>query len=216
MSMFNPSSRAGESRAKNKKKDFSSIKNNCEIKENKLEKQEKRSIQIISSLVTVISISLIVYTLINSQALHQQFSYQIQTYGIPSLFILSFSLDLIPQVISPIVTLAAGILAGINIYYAIAATILGSTMGSILGFVLGKKYMCKAVYLTIPKSTRKKVTHLTNKYGKIIVLLAAVSPLPYLPVLLGAMNLTKKNFLFYGLIPRATGIIIYAHLTNLF
>jgi membrane protein YqaA with SNARE-associated domain len=216
MSIFNPSSRAGESHTKTKEKDFSSIKNNCEINENKLEKQEKRSIQIISSLVTIISISLIIYTLINSQALQQQFSYKIQTYGIPSLFILSFFLDLIPQVISPIVTLAAGILAGINIYYAIAATILGSTMGSILGFALGKKYMCKAVYLTIAKPTRKKVAQLANKYGKIIVLLAAISPLPYLPVLLGAMNLTKKNFLIYGLIPRATGIIIYAYLANLF
>ncbi len=172
-------------------------------------------LKLIATLITLVSLTLILYTIINSQSLQQEFSLQVQTYGIPSLFILSVLLDLIPQLISPIILLAASLLAGINTHYAIATTVLGSTIGSILGFVIGKKYMYKAVYLLVTKKRAQRLTFLTNKYGKIAIPLAAISPVPYLPVLLGAMNLSKKNFLIYGLLPRAIGIIIYGYLVGL-
>ena len=198
---------------KTNKKPFAPQNENCEITaENNTLKQEKRSIRIISSLITIISIALIIYTLINSTTLQKEFSSQVQSYGIPSILTLSILLDLIPQLISPIIILAASLVAGVNTPLAIIATIVGSSIGSIIGFALGKKYMCKAVTLLSTEPTRKRLTHLTNKYGKIIVPLAAISPLPYLPVLLGAMNLSKKNFLIYGLIPRALSFIIFGYL----
>lgn len=178
----------------------------------KQNKKIKTAIKVAATLVTIVSLTLIFYTLINSEALQQQFSTQVQTYGIPSLFILSLLLDLIPQLISPVVPLAAAILAGINIHYAIVITVLGSVIGSITGFVLGKKYMYKAVDILTSKKAAQKLTNLTNKYGKIIVPIAAISPLPYLPVLLGAMNFTKKNFMIYGLIPRAIGFIVFGYI----
>ncbi|MBS3087220.1 VTT domain-containing protein [Candidatus Pacearchaeota archaeon] len=176
---------------------------------------DRKQIKIIAILITIVSLILIIYTLVNQTILQEKFSAQVQVYGIPSLFILSFLLDLIPQLVSPFMTLIAGIVAGINIHYAILSTIIGSTIGSLLGFAIGKKYMYKAVHLTTSDSAVEKLTYLTNKYGKIIVPLTAISPLPYLPVLLGAMNLTKKNFLIYGLIPRAIGIAIYGYLIHL-
>jgi len=198
---------------KTNKKPFASSNENCEIiAENNTLKQEKRSIRIISSLITIISIALIIYTLINLTTLQEEFSSQVQSYGIPSILTLSILLDLIPQLISPIIILAASLVAGANTPLAIIATIVGSSIGSIIGFALGKKYMCKAVTLLSTEPTRKRLTHLTNKYGKIIVPLAAISPLPYLPVLLGAMNLSKKNFLIYGLIPRALSFIVFGYL----
>lgn len=175
-------------------------------------KPNKKFLKIVATLITIVSLLLISYTLINSATLQEEFSTQVQDYGIPSLFILSLLLDLIPQLISPVMILATAILAGINIHYAIAITILGSTIGSITGFALGKKYMYKAVNLTTSKSATQKLTHLTNKYGKIIVPLAAISPLPYLPVLLGAMNFSRRNFTIYGLVPRAASFIIFGYL----
>ena len=166
-------------------------------------------------LATVVLLFLIFYILISPETLEQQFSTQVQDYGIPSLFTLSLFLDLIPQPISPAVILATAIVAGINTYYAIIATILGSLIGSIIGFALGKKYMYTAVDILTSKKTAQRLTKLTNKYGKIVVPIAAISPLPYLPVLLGAMNFSPKNFLFYGLIPRAIGFIIFGYLIEM-
>jgi membrane protein YqaA with SNARE-associated domain len=166
-------------------------------------------------LVTIVSLFLIFYTLANSEALEQKFSTQVQNYGIPSLFILSLLLDLIPQIISPVVMLATATVAGVNIHYAVITAILGSATGSIIGFILGKKYMHTAVDILTSKKATQKLTTLTNKYGKIIVPIAAISPLPYLPVLLGAMNFSKRNFLIYGLIPRAISFIIFGYLIKL-
>lgn len=175
----------------------------------------KLCIKITETTVTILSLFLIVYVLINFQSIEGNFKYQVQTYGIPSLFILSILLDLVPQFISPIALLATSFLAGINIYYATIAVVTGSIIGSTLGFYLGEKYMYKAVKLTIPKSTTEKITKLTNKYGKIIVPIAAISPLPYLPILLGAMNFSKRNFLIYGLIPRTLSFIFFGYLTQI-
>ncbi len=162
--------------------------------------------------VTTVLLMLIFYILINSGTLQQEFESTVYIYGAPSLFALSFLLDLVPQLISPVMMLAAAIFAGINFYSAIIITILGSTIGSILGFVLGKKYMYTSVDLLTSKKAAEKLTRLTNKYGKIIVPIAAISPLPYLPVLLGAMNFSKRNFIIYGLVPRALGFIIFGYL----
>jgi len=178
-------------------------------------KEIKTSIEIISIMIIIISLALIIYTLTKSSALQEQLLNQVETYGIPSLFTLSILLDLIPQFLSPAIVLAAAILAGIPPYLAIPITILGSTIGSIIGFALGKKYMFKAVNILTTENSAQKLTDLTNKYGKIIIPLAAISPLPYLPVLFGAMNFTKRNFAIYGLFPRAIGIILYGYLANL-
>lgn len=165
-----------------------------------------------ATLVTIVSLVLIFYTLINYETLEQEFSSQVQNYGIPSLFTLSLLLDLIPQLISPIVILATAIVAGVNIHYAIIITILGSATGSLIGFTLGKKYMYTAVNILTSEKAARRLTNLTNKYGKIVVPIAAISPLPYLPVLLGAMNFSQKNFLIYGLLPRAISFIVFGYL----
>jgi len=75
--------------------------------------------------------------------------------------------------------------------------------------------MFDTIDLMSSKKAADRVTHLTNKYGKIIIPIAAISPLPYLPVALGALNLSEKNFVIFGLIPRALGIAAYGSLFSL-
>lgn len=178
-------------------------------------KQVKNGIRIISATITIASLILIIYTIINSHSLHQQFQDQVQLYGIPSIFVLCLFLDLLPQFLSPMAILIAGIVAGISTPLAIIIASLGSLIGSIIGFAIGKKYMYGAVRLTASESSTQKLTHLTNKYGKIIVPVAAISPLPYLPILLGAMNFTKKNFIIYGLLSRVASLIVVGCLTKI-
>ena len=176
----------------------------------------KKAIGFISVFISLIIISLMVYGLMNASTLGEEASSQIQNYGIPALFIMSLIFDLIPQILSPVAAMIMAVVLGINIYYAIIATILGSTIGSIIGFALGKKYMFDAVNAMASKKSVERLTDLTNRYGKVAVPIAAISPLPYLPVLLGAMNFTKKNFIIYGLIPRALSIIILSSIIYLF
>ncbi len=175
-------------------------------------KELKLGLKIITTTITIVSLILIIYTLIHQDTLHQKFGNAVLVYDTPLLFIFSFLLDLTPQLISPAIILAASLLAGTNTTLAVTATALGSAAGSILGFAIGKKYMYKAVDLVTSKQTTKRLTHLTNKYGKMVVPLAAISPVPYLPILLGAMNFTKKNFLIYGIIPRIVSFIAIGYL----
>ena len=175
-------------------------------------KEVRLGLKITVATITLVSTVLIFYTLLNQNYLESQFSDKIQTYGVSALFILAFLLDLIPQLISPIMTLAASLTTPINPHYAILSTALGSTLGSMLGYKLGKSHMYQALRLTTAKESRKKMTRLTNKYGKIAVPLMAISPLPYLPILLGAINLSRKNFLIYGIIPRVLSFIIFGYL----
>lgn len=181
--------------------------------ENKKRKVEK-TIKFISVFITLLMLALMIYSFTNLFLLDEEISSLIYDYGIIALFAISILLDLIPQLISPIIALSTGVIAGINVHYAIIATILGSTIGSLIGFTLGKKYMFDAVNVMTSRKSTTMLTNLTNKYGKIIVPIAAFSPLPYLPVLLGAMNFSKRNFLIYGIVPRAISLIIFGYLTR--
>jgi len=175
----------------------------------------KKVIKVASMLITLAIAIAIAYVIASMVFFNQGSSPLIQKYGTPALFLISAFLDLIPQYISPILALVAAIAAGTNIYYATIATILGSTVGAIIGYAVGKKYLYQAIDILSTKKSMKKITALTNDYGKIIIPLAAVSPIPYLPVAIGAMQFSKRNFIIYGLIPRALGIAVYAYLFSI-
>jgi membrane protein DedA with SNARE-associated domain len=197
------------------KDEYNFLAESCEILSTAEIKKSRKRIKVLTILLTSISIFLIIYTLTNLEQLQTEFSTQVQNYGIPGLFAMVFLLELIPQLVSPIIILIAGIFAGINVHLAILTAVFASAMGSTLGFTLGKKYVCKALNILGDKKAIAKITKLTNKYGKIMIPIAAFSPLPYLPVLFGAMNFTKKNFLIYGLIPRTLSLIAYGYIARI-
>jgi uncharacterized membrane protein YdjX (TVP38/TMEM64 family) len=179
-------------------------------------KTKKQVVRVSIVLITLIFLAFIAYSVTNITVLKKESSSLIQVYGTPGLLLLSILLDLIPQYLSPVVALGAAILLGINTYYATIATIIGSTIGAAIGFTLGRKYLFGAVDILISKESTERLIHLTNKYGKIVVPIAAISPIPYLPVVIGAIKFSTKNFIIYGLIPRALGIAAYAYLFSIF
>jgi membrane protein YqaA with SNARE-associated domain len=183
---------------------------------NKSRKRVIRTVEVVGVIITLVVLSFLVYGLTNMSAINNQVDRQISIYGGQALFLISFILELFPQFISPVVVLGTGILAGINPWVATIGVILGSLLGSLLGFFLGRKYMFDLVNIVIRKRRVEKMTGLMNKYGKVIVPIAAISPLPYIPIILGSLNLSWKNFIFYGLIPRAVSIALYGYLIFLF
>lgn len=181
----------------------------------KNKEETRNAIEFTSIFIAILTLGLLAYSLTNIALLEKESSALIQRYGTPALFTISIFLDLIPQYISPVVILGIAIISGLKIYYAIIATILGSTMGAVLGFIIGKKYLFSIIGVLISDKSTEKLIHLINKYGKIIIPLTAISPLPYLPIIIGAMKFSTRNFIIYGLIPRALGITAYAYLFNI-
>jgi len=144
------------------------------------------------------------------------FSRTLIIYGPWAIFFLAFILDFIPVFISPIVILLTGIFLGINVHVAVFSAVLGSMFGSIVGYTLGRVFMNKAIYYLAPGNRPDKLTRMVNRYGKVVIPLAAISPLPYMAVVIGAVNVSTRNFLLYGLIPRAAGLALYGYLAGFF
>ena len=92
----------------------------------------KRTVKFASVIIILVVLAFLFYGITNVVSISEEASILINNYGASALFLVSIFLDLIPQVISPIIILGVGLLAGINIYYAILATVLGSIIGSSL------------------------------------------------------------------------------------
>jgi membrane protein YqaA with SNARE-associated domain len=173
-------------------------------------------VEITATLFAIAITALLIITFLNLEYIKESSSNLIYSYGLPALFLVSALLEIVPQYLSPIVTSGVAIIAGLSPLYVIPTAILGSMLGSTIGYILGKKYMKKAIDIMASKESIEKLEELTNKYGKAVVALAAISPLPYLPLGIGALNFSTKNFVIYALIPRALSFIVYGLFFNLF
>ncbi len=150
-----------------------------------------------------------IWGFINYDSLESQINEQVKAYGLISLFILSFLLDIVPQYLSPHIGLFSGALFGFNPVHSLLIIIIGSTLGSVLGFEIGRLFVARANRDTFGYDAFK-IKEIMDRKGKWFVAIAAVSPLPYIPLILGMLNMGRKNFPMFGIIPRIIGHIITA------
>jgi len=85
--------------------------------------------------------------------------------------------------------------------------VVGSTLGSLLGFYIGKRKGYLLARELYGKEKVDKMKSILDSYGKWFVALSAISPLPYIPLIFGSLNMEGRKFIYYGLIPRILGII---------
>ena len=165
-------------------------------------------INAIAIIITVVALVSLVYGLLNYSELEGAVNENLRGYGLFGVFVFAFMFDLIPNYIAPHIGILNAGLFGINLFWAVVFVALGSTFGSILGFWIGRKYGIEVVGEFIQgKKIGKFVTGI-NRWGKWIVLVAAFSPIPYLPLVIGSFYFTKRNFILYGLIPRVLSFVI--------
>ncbi len=169
----------------------------------------KTVIRFIGTILTILIFVIIVYGFVNYAFLKNEFTNVIISYGMLAVFILSFLLDLFPQPFSAHnIVLGAGLL-GFPMYQVVVITIIAAFLASVLGFWIGK-YFEEAFIEDL--FGRKKINEMKNRMnkggGKWYVLLSAISPLPYIPILFGAFEMTWKNFFIYGITPRILGFIV--------
>lgn len=186
-------------------------------------KKIRREIRIINILLLAIIIILAFYSVINYSSLKQYVSFFLKDYGLLSLFIIVFIFEFFPQVMSPDYSLLLAIGLGMNTYNAVVVTMIASIIAGITAFLIGYHYGFATIAPFFKQKDIDKTLRFWDRHGKWFVLAAGVIPLPipYFPLVFGALRMELKEFLLWGVIPRAlcfilTGIVGYYGINGFF
>ncbi len=165
------------------------------------EKKRKR-IEIIDIIVILLILGLSIFILIKYNLFNEKLSEEVIKYGLFGVFIMAFLFEMFPQLLHPFlgVILATGI--GINVFLATFVAILGSLAGSLAGFEIGRRYGFNFICPLFSIRFMKKILYFWDGYGNIFVLISAILPVPYVPLVFGSLGMKRRMFLFYGVIPR--------------
>lgn len=141
----------------------------------------------------------------------------ISTYGYFAVFIFSFLTDIIMQPIGPELPGGFALILGLEFYQVFLFTLIGSYVGSLTSYFVGKKFLYSDLKKICKKKSRKKHCKFFRKHGKFALLIASISPVPYVLFcwLSGAFNLKLFDFILYGLVPRTFRIFIILFFVNL-
>ncbi len=175
----------------------------------------KRRIEIIELVIALVLVALSLLSILGYNSFKQQFAQSIAFYGPMGLFITTLFVELIPQIMNPYIGIIVAVASGINIFTIAIIAILGSLCGSIIGFELGRKYGFRLVIRMFEKSKLEKILNFWKKWGNIFVFLAALTPLPFVSLIFGALKMSREDFAIYGLIPRVTSLILVCYLSYL-
>lgn len=176
---------------------------------NKGKRNLRKGIKIFDIIIISLMIAGSIYLVFNYKTVTDYATADIQYYGLWALFIFTFLFEILPQFISPDYILLFAIGLGINTYIAVIVTILASSLGSWLAFLIGYHYGFGIIASLFSEKKLNKILNFWCKHGKWYVLLSATLPLPipFIPVLFGALRMSKRDFLVWGIIPRALGFI---------
>ena len=172
----------------------------------------KKLINLLNIAIASLFLFLFLFSIIKQGYIRELISSEIEAYGFFFIFLVSALLEFIPQYVTPYVILINAEVIGISISQLLIFTIAGSVIGSLIGFETGRKYGLGFVENIYNEKEIMRIQKKTNNYGKWFVLVAAISPLPYIPIIFGFLNLTRKNFIIFGVIPRVIGLLLFGFL----
>jgi len=182
-----------------------------QIERKRLNSKYKRNIQIIDVIIVLILVGFAIYSLLNYDSLRTEVEESIHTTGLIGLFLMTFFIEAVPQILNPVFGVSVAIISGINVHTSILVALISCIMGSYLGFWFGKNYGDKYVLIIFEEETLIKVLNFWRKYGKTFTFISAISPLPYFPLLFGSLKMSYKDFFKYGIIPRIIGIALLSY-----
>jgi len=107
--------------------------------------------------------------------------------------------------------------SGLNVYLVLLAVIAASLIASIIGYTLGYIYGEVGIENIYGKTKYEKWKNKFAKYGKVTLLAAALTPVPYVPFcwVSGIFRMKKVNFAIYALLARTIRFMAGAYLTLL-
>lgn len=170
--------------------------------------------RILAVLLTLFMVIAIIAGLSYEDVFKTEISSKIARYGLIGILVVSFTIEFLPQYFSPHILLTGGLISGVNPLFVLIGILLGTFLGSMAGFELGRKIGENAIEDLFGKKKYAMVKRGMNSYGKWYFALAAVSPLPYVPMIVGSLNMNYRNFIIFGIIPRMIGLVALALLIN--
>lgn len=145
-----------------------------------------------------------IYVFFKFSYIEKEVVFFVSAYGLIAIFFTAFLSDLIMQPIGPDMPLVLGILGGGKIIEVLLAAVIGSYIASLLGYYMGRRFGHGVFLKYYGKKKYKKWEGFYNKYGNAAVAIAALTPVPYVPVcwISGILRMRISRFFIFGLIPR--------------
>jgi membrane-associated protein len=170
----------------------------------------RRGIKIFDIIIISLIVAASIYLTLNYNNITTYAISDMRYYGLWALFVFTFLFEFLPQLISPDYLLLLAFGLGINVYSAVLITIIASMLGSWLAFLIGYHYGFGVVAPLFEENQLKKILKFWKKHGKWFVFFSGTVPLPipYIPVVFGALRMRKRDFILWGIIPRAIGFIV--------
>ncbi len=133
----------------------------------------------------------------------------IEVYGFLAVFLIAYMSDILMQPIAPDIPIAIGILFGLNPIFVTLSAIIASVLATITGYYLGLRFGANGFKKFYGNKKYKKIRKIYSKY-RLIIPLAAISPIPYVPVcwISGMLKMERIKFFLYAIIPRSLRLII--------
>lgn len=169
----------------------------------------KKSFHIIIWIITILVIILSIWSIINYKFLKNELENSVESFGYIAIFIIAFIFESIPSVIGPDAPLLTGILIGLNFYFILLILLISTTISALLSYYFGKKSH-EYIKAISDKKTFSKYNKLFKKYGKAGMIIAALTPVPYVPALAGIFKMDFKYFLFVVTVLREIKYVLVA------
>ncbi|MFH1359319.1 MAG: VTT domain-containing protein [archaeon] len=136
-------------------------------------------------------------------------------YGYVAVFIFSFLLEAAPQPFaSSLVPLAIGVLVGLDFEALIAYTLIAVVLASLVSYWVGIFFGKRIVVKIVGKERFLSYELYFQKYGKAAMIILAVTPIPYFPILGGIFKMKFNDFVVYAVIPRIAQVIAYGYVIS--
>jgi membrane protein YqaA with SNARE-associated domain len=177
-----------------------------ELRKQKIGKEIRITSLIIISIIFIWGI----YLAINYEHTREHMALYMQDYGLLAIFIFVFIVEFLPQILSPDYSLIWAIGLGMDAYMAVVVTMIASILGSMSAFLIGYHYGFHTLAPFFKRKTVEETLKFWDKHGKWFVLAAGTVPLPipYFPLIFGALRMDKVEFILWGVIPRTLGFIL--------
>jgi membrane protein YqaA with SNARE-associated domain len=162
----------------------------------------RKKIELVIFWIIVIGLAAFIFKNLNS--IKDGLGELILAFGYPSVLILAALADSLEQPIGPEVPGVLAILFGLNPLIVLSLAFLGSSVGSLTSFYIGKRFLTPRITHLCSTKRHINLCKLFNRYGKIVLTVAAISPLPYVTTcwFSGAFKIPLKDFILFGIFPR--------------
>lgn len=155
-------------------------------------------------LIAIIAVLIVIITL-NYESINSFIEVNVQDYGYPAIFIFSFLCDIVDQPIVPEVPAVLGIGYGLDVLNVFLVAVAGISIIGFINFSIGRRIFRKKIKELCKIDKYANYCKLFYKYGKLSLLLAALTPLPYVTFvwLSGAFDMKFRTFFIFGMMAKA-------------